>query len=515
MFRLLIADDEDLVRRGLTALIERDAPEVTIVGAAVDGEDALDVAGRTAPDVVLTDIRMPGMSGLDLIQHLRASQPHLRCIILSGYDEFDYARRAVSLGVTEYLLKPVDPDELLGLLKRMHGEIDAERRERRLHDTYVGITVEQSARLLLDGHQVDEEVLAACFPAAPAWGLVLVQGELSGTSEGRQTLRAACQAAMEQAVVVEDAYGYLCMLFPLQTMESSSVATVARQVHQALRVGQYRADVTAARAARGLAEIGKAHSEAVEATEYHVMGVSDEPLLSWELLARPAERWPALPPARGQALLDAVAQGREADAEREARSFMTYAREHVPQGALRALWFEIIVLLVNRVQQIGVRADALLEPGQDPRDLLAGFADAGRQEEQLVRLATRAARECRQLRTQHSPRATIQELQEYIAGHTGDDLTIAALAQRMHLNAKYLGEVFKQSTGESLGDYVVRARMKRAKELLATTSLKVYAIAEQVGYRDPKHFAVMFRAVSGKLPSEYREQRDEQDELPE
>jgi AraC-like DNA-binding protein len=290
---------------------------------------------------------------------------------------------------------------------------------------------------------------------------------------------------------------------------------VAHQLQRVLRHAGISSAVTVARPALSLAGIGDAHNEAVETAEYHVIGASDEPLLSWELLSRPAERWPTLPPARTDALLDAVAQGLEADAHREARAFMAYAREHVPAGALRALWFEIVVLLVNRVRQFGVRADALLEPRQDLRALLAGFADANRQEEQLVALSGRAARECGRLRTHYSPRATIQELREYIVSHIAGDLTIAALAQRMHLNAKYLGEVFKQSTGESLGEYVIRARIKRASELLVTTSLKVHVIAEHIGYADPKHFATMFRSINGMSPAEYREHCRTQQELPE
>jgi YesN/AraC family two-component response regulator len=147
--------------------------------------------------------------------------------------------------------------------------------------------------------------------------------------------------------------------------------------------------------------------------------------------------------------------------------------------------------------------------------LLAGTADSKSLEAQLVTLAGRAAHECRLLLARHSPRATIPELRNYVDTRLDGDLTIAALARHLHLNAKYLGELFKQSTGESLGDFVIRARIKRACELLASSDLKVYAIAEQVGYRDAKHFATMFRSVTGLSPVEYREQRRRQAEAAE
>ncbi len=504
MLRLLIADDEELVRRGLVAVIARDAPEIEITGTAVDGEDALEQAQRVVPDAVLTDIHMPGVNGLDLIQRLRATHPRLRCVILSGYDEFDYARRAVSLGVAEYLLKPVDPDELLALLRRIASEVETERRERRLRQASAGITREQSARWLLDGVPVDDELLAGAFPSAPAWGLALIQNP--STAEDRQTLRDACEAGLEHSVLVDDAYGYLCVLVPLPDSDLATAAAMGSRLSSALQERQIASAVTVGRPSTDLVGVGDAHGEALEAAEYHSIGAGSATLLSWDVLSQSAERWPAVSPERRDALLEAVAQGLEADAQREAREFVAYARAHVPPGGFRALWSEIVVLLVNRVQQFGVRADALLEPRQDLRSLLAAPTDVARQEEQLVSLAARAARECWRVRTQHSPRATIRELREYIADHLADDLTIAVLAQRMHLTAKYLGEVFKQSTGESLGEYIIRARIKRACDLLGTTSLKVHVIAEHVGYGDPKHFATMFRSLVGVSPVEYRGQ---------
>ncbi|MDQ2828608.1 MAG: response regulator, partial [Chloroflexota bacterium] len=161
MFRLLIADDEDLVRRGLAALIQREAPEFTVVGAAADGLEALRLAEETSPDIVCTDIRMPGLSGLDLIERLRVARPGLRSIILSGYDDFAYARRAIGLGVAEYLLKPVDADQLLEILARLRAGIAAERQDERLRLEAARITAEQTVRRLLDGGAVDAAALSA------------------------------------------------------------------------------------------------------------------------------------------------------------------------------------------------------------------------------------------------------------------------------------------------------------------------------------------------------------------
>lgn len=505
MYSLLIADDEELVRRGLAALIEREVPDLTIVGTAIDGLDALEQARRSRPDIILTDIRMPGLDGLELIARLRAEQPGLRCIILSGYDEFAYARRAIGLGVEDYLLKPVDPDDLLAILARACQAIAAERRNRSLLTATRQIAAEQGLRSLLDGQPVSMDALAACLPVAPAWALLLVQDRAA--AGGRAELEAACRAAHEAATVVEDAYGYAAVLLPLPEADPERAAGAAIALQRALHAAGRDVIVVAARPCAGLAALGPAHDEAVLAADYAHVREEGVTVRAWEVLAGQGERWPMLPGAQRDALLAAVASGMEDDAARTARDFTAQLARHLAPGQFRALWLEIVVLVIHHAQQFGVRADAVLAPGQDLRSLLAESRDAAHLEERLERIARRAAIECGRLRGRHAPRGAIPELREYIAAHLGDDLTIATLARRLHLNAKYLGEIFKQATGESLGAYVIRMRMRRACDLLLGTDLKIYSVAEQVGYSDPKHFAGMFRSVIGVAPGEYRERR--------
>jgi len=522
-FRVLIADDEELVRRGLTALIEREAPGVTVVGVAVDGLEALDLVAQTAPDVVLTDIRMPGLNGLDLIDHLRAADPDLRCIILSGYDEFTYARRAIGLGVDDYLLKPIDPDELLATLARTGERIAAAREERDRRSDAARVAAEGGVRRLLDGSGDDGEYareVSALLPAAPAWGTLLIQrvyAASDGPSDGDGgELTLLCRTEAPGAIVVEDGYGYVCVLTPLDDAGVAGCGVVARRLYDALCATGWPAVVTAARPAPDLAGVVAAYREALVAADDYGAVASGGLLLCWEAPPARGDRWPALPLSHRDALLDAVGRGSASDAAREARAFMAYVLGQAPRGAVRALWSEMVMLVVRHVQQYGVRADTPVAGRRDPRTLFtgAGAGDPVLLEEQLVALATRAAHECNALREDHAPRGTIAELRVYIEEHVGDDLSIATLARRAHLNAKYLGELFKKVTGEPLGEYVIRTRMRHACGLLAHSSLKVYAVAERVGYGDPKHFATMFRHIVGMSPAEYRDSTRRENPLP-
>jgi len=519
MFRLLIADDEDLVRRGLAALIQREAPEISVVGVAADGIEALRLAEELRPDIVCTDIRMPGLSGLDLIERLRAARPGLRSVILSGYGDFGYARRAIGLGVAEYLLKPVDADQLLAILDHLREQIAAERRDEQARLEAARITTEQMIRRLLDGSPIDTAALAAALPPAVAWGLILVSPIQRQDHEHEHRREddtivapddapdAYYDACISGATVILDGYGYDCVLFPLNEPDTARVAEAARALWASLRGVGRTASVTAGRPCMGIDELKTVHDEAIALADYCVPGVCEEPVLCWELPPARAERWPVLPRAHRDALLDALAQGAEEDAARAAAAFMAYLRPRVAPGAMRALWVEMVVLLIDHAQGQGVRLDAILDARHDPRTFLLETVDAGELEARLLYLVTRAARAARAVARRHAPRGTLADLRAYIEDHIGEDLTITTLARHAHLNAKYLGELFKETTGEPLGEYIIRMRMRRACALLADSPLKVYEIAERVGYGSPRHFATMFRAIVGLSPAEYRERR--------
>ena len=127
MYRVLLADDEEIIREGVRRAVPWDTLGLTLAAVAEDGAQALALAKKEQPDIVITDIRMPRMDGLDLIRALREQNPDCKLLILTGHGEFTYARTALQLGVSDYLLKPVELPPLCGVLTRLRQELDAER----------------------------------------------------------------------------------------------------------------------------------------------------------------------------------------------------------------------------------------------------------------------------------------------------------------------------------------------------------------------------------------------------
>ena len=127
MYSVFIVDDEPIVLDGIRSRIDWEANGFTFAGEAGDGEIALSMIHEIKPDILITDIKMPFMDGLQLAQEVKRTQPWIKIIILSGHDEFDYAKKAISIGIQDYILKPFTPEEITAGLKKAAGEIDRER----------------------------------------------------------------------------------------------------------------------------------------------------------------------------------------------------------------------------------------------------------------------------------------------------------------------------------------------------------------------------------------------------
>lgn len=158
-YRVLLADDEEEIRAGISRKIDWESLGFTLVGEADNGEVALELAEQLNPDVVLTDIKMPFMDGLELCRRLKQFLPAAKLVVFSGFDDFEYARQAVSMGVSEYILKPINAPELTAVLDKLRGQLDQQRMERRdmetlrrRYDESLPVLRELFYTRLLDGH---------------------------------------------------------------------------------------------------------------------------------------------------------------------------------------------------------------------------------------------------------------------------------------------------------------------------------------------------------------------------
>jgi two-component system response regulator YesN len=418
-YKVFLVEDEIVTREGIRDAVDWGAAGYQFCGEAPDGEIALPLIRERRPDTVITDIKMPFMDGLQLCRILRETLPATKIIILSGHDEFRYAQEAIQIGVTEYLLKPIAPQDLLAALRKVARQLDEER-QTSAH------LLELQAQMASNQSRLRERCL-----------LDLVAGNISSAEfiERAQRLSIDLLAPYYQVVVVHAVPRAGASDVPLYRMCQQVDAIIAELIGASPSILVFK---------QGLQET--------------VLILKGE---TRELLA-----------SRVQQLTDAL-QRRMAEYTPCAVSIGAgYATERlgtIPQSFAQAL--------------------AQLSPGQPPPPHATPDQPNIQQQEQS-----------------HSA-VLIAKARSYIDTNYADpDISLGHVAAHVLLSPTYFSVVFSREVGETFIEYLTNVRIRRAMELLRTTSLTSSEIGYQIGYHNPRYFYSVFRKVAGVPPNEFRRQ---------
>lgn len=515
MYRILIADDEENIREGVAALIQRRCSRWEVVTTARDGREALELAKQLLPDAILTDISMPHMNGLNFLENLHDVLPEVKILVLSGYDQFEYAVQALRLGVSDYLLKPLETDKLLNNLDRIADELDrqAERwaRVRFMHTqmekAYL-LEIKTYFRAALQGGELPAlSPTAADFVAGSDYCCVLctgMEGQLElledlleqrlGNSARKVLLR--MEQPMELAIVFWVPPDIRTEIFMSLNHALSSIAvhcrrTEGKNIH--FYIGSIhdcpkRLRVSLRKCRHALSYAFPEHAEPVTA-------YSD--VLESTLIA-----CPTIPEKLMKDIPDAVKCGNRTAFYQNSQLLFRWFEE---EGIRDATYMRMCILsLCFSILQLCWETEELsyYEFTNFQQEMMAS-----RSLEELKTLFENFA-QLRWLRQQKSqaPRRTLAErvaevVQEHIAniGFSLDD--VAAV---LYISPNYLRQLFKQETGQTFTEYLTAQRMQRARMLLGNPKMRVSDAAELCGYADSRYFSVCFKKHWHMTPSEYQ-----------
>ncbi|CAI6086976.1 response regulator [Cohnella sp. JJ-181] len=531
MYRLLIVDDEPAIREGLKTLIDWRKQGFELCGEAANGRQGAEMCLALRPDAVLADIRMPGRSGLDMLADAREAGLTCRFVLLTGYSDFQYAQQAIEQGVSAYLLKPIDPEELAERMGKLRAELDKERRI--IARAEEGEAQEREALLLRlatdKGAALDPEIMRRGEELLGLpWRrsrllLVAIDGRKADAVAGialKELLRgAAAEREGVHALPVEE---FVLMVLG-DGVTAASVKPLIRSVvelfeAQGGRIAVYAGPLLASssewaatcaqllRLARNPFVSRSGAGFWIDVRESGAQPANDA---AGETVAGRSEAGHATAAPRrqtfdaeslAQRLALAVGSG-QADTLRAAaeEAVRLIASESEAELAIKMRIAMVDMALRRRLTaSYGELADAPDAPAGDSADwgrhetldaLLEAFA--GRLERWAV--ALRRSR----------PDATLQGMLEFIRANCDQELKLELLAELYHYNSGYLGKLFRQQTGEYFNTYLDRVRMDRAKALLAQGH-KVGKVAEMVGYANVEYFNGKFRKYVGMPPSRYK-----------
>ncbi|MBO7743740.1 response regulator [Paenibacillus sp. MWE-103] len=525
MYRLLIVDDEPEIRLGLTLKIDAARLGLELAGEASNGLEALELLEQTPVDIVLTDMNMPLMDGVSFLEACRERHPDVRLVVITGYEDFRYARAALRHHAFDYLLKPVARDELAAVLASIAAELDGAReeleREARARwelSRYFKEMREHFVVRLIKGESDRESAVldrAARFGMEP-WA----RREARFLSVGLRP-RADGDAPEAAAERTPDRFLLPFELLCREKEETSGAAVVAFRdanypglIHFATTEDEAWLRGFAAELdelARGMLGFGLALGAGRPVTGF---GQWKEgylsALLAWnwsESGAAEDERGPA----DGQAALSAeeisviercLARGDLASFERAARQSLQAAFAASRARFVRAI-FRLYLLLeplahearapLGSAEQLWLRPEMAL--ALDTVDRAAGF---------LAGIAGKIAA-ARRSEAADGDAPLMDAVLRHIGENYMSDLNLTQIAEKFNYNPSYFSELFKSKVGKTFIQYLTEARMAQAVRLLEGTQLGLWDIAELTGFASASYFSAKFKRMFGLSPSDYRQ----------
>lgn len=528
--KVMIVEDEPRVRKGLSESVSWEELGMELVGAAANGLEGLELFDREQPELVIADIRMPVMDGLAMSEAMLERKPGTKIIMISGHDEFEYAKRCVSLGVTNYVLKPIGREALREELLRVRRDWERERQEReqtrRLEEKwYSYLPVLRNAfledwltsRTALAVEALRDKCSFFDIPMNPALTAMAAIFELD--CEAQDELSAARRAKLQFAMnqMIEEAIAGSGVCYQRGNGQTAAVyqADAPNVAEQGLQWAERVRERIAQRLGMGVtASVG---SRAAELTSLPAVfqeaervlrlkqSVGTNMILFAEMVRPAAQEQFAVMTEADEAML---VHGVEMNDETEIAAVVEglFRRWHTT-GALaypEEVSFQFIGVYAALAHRLGRGVRSFLD--QEQLELWRRpeqFSSMEEMKRWWIRRFTELSRGYGGFRTDRKTKI-IREVKQYVDDHIFDNMTRDDAARHVYMNSSYISRLFREVTGEAFSDYVLRRKMETAMALLQDERMMVYEVADRLGYKDPSYFARVFKKFTGKNPTEFQ-----------
>lgn len=540
LYRIMLVDDEEEVRKSIIHKIDWNAVGFQVVGDAENGEDALEKLEVLEPDVVLTDIRMPYMDGLTLAERIRQKYPSMKILIFSGFDDFEYAKKAIKLNVTEYILKPVNVEELTAILRRVKGSLDEEIELRRnvdlLRENYrrsLPILKERFLKDLVSGpmeeYRIKErmEEYGIDLSGAKKWIALAVDIETDQFREdGRLPIheeKNLIPISVTQIIEKNLKPYYRHILFSFSGTRGMEIAgivaidenntqtglidilgDICKDVRKIVKVP---VTIGIGHSSQNLKGIAASFQSAVDALGYKaIVGsgstvyISDvEPGIGGKLVFDKKEE---------SDLVLAIKFGPEekiVEAVSAIMDHMNNAKVHTRQ--YQAYMLSISNCMVQLIQQYDLDMNQMFDgiaAGGDPFATLPQILKKEEFGQWLLSLAFKINSAMNEERD-HAAKQIMEKAKQYIMDNYQDpDLSVEQICRYLHMSPAYFSTMFRKATGQTYVNYLTEVRLNKAVELLNMTDDKTYVIASKVGYQEQNYFSYVFKKKFGVSPTKFR-----------
>ena len=547
MLKIFLAEDEVVVRETIKRMIPWEELGFELVGEAADGEMALPLLIRQQPDLLITDIKMPFMDGLTLARLAKKEIPGLKVVILSGYDDFNYAKQAIGIGVEDYLLKPITKNALIERLSEIRSRYEHEKTQKEYYEKFqreMQAYEKNSSRdffeALVDGSMDMMEV----YKRAEKLGLDIVaeaynvliftmncDEDFSGQRDEYSSWEAESLELLENFFAGHSSamlfrsnifsYGVL-LKGQRETIEENTRACVD-EIRKILSRQDGRREwfLAVGQSVERLSQIQKSYHTASRAFSQRYL--YDENILYYdevETMEHPGgqaetEDNAYLQKVDVNALNPAILQKFLSNGlQEETENFVKDYFYAIGQEPMESLVFRNYVILNVRFSVIsfikGLGCDTNEMESADTEEVLA---ESGKNMESAIAYAKKMISQAIEIRDQNSGnknRSILKTAVDFIDSHyMEEDISLNTVANVANVSSNHFSALFSQNMGQTFIEYLTTLRMNKAKELLRCTGMRSSEIAGEIGYKDAHYFSYLFKKTQGMTPSDYRKARED------
>lgn len=549
MLKIFLAEDEVVVRETIKRMIPWEELGFELVGEAADGEMALPLLIRQQPDLLITDIKMPFMDGLTLARLAKKEIPGLKVVILSGYDDFNYAKQAIGIGVEDYLLKPITKNALIERLSEIRSRYEHEKTQKEYYEKFqreMQAYEKNSSRDFFEALVGGSMDMMEVYKRAEKLGLDIVaeaynvliftmncDEDFSGQRDEYSSWEAESLELLENFFAGHSSamlfrsnifsYGVL-LKGQRETIEENTRACVD-EIRKILSRQDGRREwfLAVGQSVERLSQIQKSYHTASRAFSQRYL--YDENILYYdemETMEHPGgqaetEDNAYLQKVDVNALNPAILQKFLSNGlQEETENFVKDYFYAIGQEPMESLVFRNYVILNVRFSVIsfikGLGCDTNEMESADTEEVLA---ESGKNMESAIAYAKKMISQAIEIRDQNSGnknRSILKTAVDFIDSHYMDEeISLNTVANVANVSSNHFSALFSQNMGQTFIEYLTTLRMNKAKELLRCTGMRSSEIAGEIGYKDAHYFSYLFKKTQGMTPSDYRKVREDKE----
>ena len=547
MLKIFLAEDEVVVRETIKRMIPWEELGFELVGEAADGEMALPLLIRQQPDLLITDIKMPFMDGLTLARLAKKEIPGLKVVILSGYDDFNYAKQAIGIGVEDYLLKPITKNALIERLSEIRSRYEHEKTQKEYYEKFqreMQAYEKNSSRDFFEALVGGSMDMMEVYKRAEKLGLDIVaeaynvliftmncDEDFSGQRDEYSSWEAESLELLENffaghssaMLFRSNIFSYGVLLKGQRETIEENTRECVDEIRKILSRQDGRREwfLAVGQSVERLSQIQKSYHTASRAFSQRYL--YDENILYYdemETMEHPGgqaetEDNAYLQKVDVNALNPAILQKFLSNGlQEETENFVKDYFYAIGQEPMESLVFRNYVILNVRFSVIsfikGLGCDTNEMESADTEEVLA---ESGKSMESAIAYAENMISRAITLRDQNSGnknRSILQTAVDFIDSHyMEEDISLNTVANVANVSANHFSALFSQNMGQTFIEYLTSLRMNKAKELLRCTGMRSSEIAGEIGYKDAHYFSYLFKKTQGMTPSDYRKAREE------